>query len=62
MQGEEEYFFQCPYCFSSISMVFEVYHGSQSYIEDCEVCCRPIQIRYDCDGEGIQGFEASRLE
>lgn len=43
-------------------MVFEIYHGKQSYIEDCEVCCNPIQISYSSDGEGIQDFSAERLE
>lgn len=62
MQGEQEYFFQCPYCFSPISMVLEVYHGNQEYIEDCEVCCRPIQISYQSDGETISDFKAERLE
>jgi len=62
MQGEQEYFFQCPYCFSSISMLLELYHGAQEYIEDCEVCCRPIQIKYSSDGEQIESFQAERLE
>ena len=53
MLGEQEQFFQCPHCFSPISMVFETYHGSQSYIEDCEVCCRPIKVTYETDGEEI---------
>jgi len=26
--------------------------SGQSYIEDCEVCCRPIEIRYRME-EGI---------
>jgi hypothetical protein len=43
-------------------MVFELYYGKQEYIEDCEVCCNPIQINYTADGEAIVDFEASRLE
>lgn len=62
MQGEQEYFFQCPYCFSPISMVFELYYGEQTYIEDCEVCCRPIQISYRSNGEEVLDFHADRLE
>ncbi|MBC75058.1 MAG: CPXCG motif-containing cysteine-rich protein [Halobacteriovoraceae bacterium] len=61
MQGEKEYHFQCPYCFSPISMVFEIYYGEQTYIEDCEVCCNPIEVHYTCDGEEITSFEAQRL-
>ncbi|MBD64828.1 MAG: CPXCG motif-containing cysteine-rich protein [Halobacteriovoraceae bacterium] len=53
MQGEQEVFFQCPFCGETISMVFELYYGEQTYIEDCQVCCRPIQITYSSDGEQI---------
>ncbi|SNR35566.1 CPXCG motif-containing cysteine-rich protein [Lutibacter flavus] len=40
----EEYFFQCPHCWEEISMLFDTSVKSQTYIEDCEVCCNPIQI------------------
>jgi len=46
MYNEEEVFFQCPYCYESISMVFESLYGAQTYIEDCEVCCSPIEVSY----------------
>jgi transcription elongation factor Elf1 len=32
----------CPYCGEQISVVIEVLEESQEYIEDCQVCCRPI--------------------
>jgi len=41
-----EHFFQCPYCFEQISMLLEESSEVQNYIEDCEVCCQPIQIEY----------------
>ena len=40
----DEYFFQCPYCWEEISMLFDSSVNSQTYIEDCEVCCNPIEI------------------
>ncbi|WP_298366745.1 CPXCG motif-containing cysteine-rich protein [uncultured Lutibacter sp.] len=40
----EEYFFQCPYCWEEISMLLDSSVNSQTYIEDCEVCCNPIEI------------------
>jgi hypothetical protein len=27
-------------------MLLDLSAGGQSYIEDCEVCCRPIRVRY----------------
>lgn len=41
-----EHFFQCPYCWEEISMLLERSKEQQNYIEDCEVCCQPIQIEY----------------
>ena len=41
----KEHFFQCPYCWETISMLFDSSIDKQDYIEDCEVCCNPIKIR-----------------
>lgn len=60
MQGEKEVFFTCPYCFEQISMVFELYYGTQEYIEDCEVCCAPIMVKYQTDGDQINISEVSK--
>ena len=62
MMSEQEISAQCPYCYSSISFVCEFLSGSQNYIEDCEVCCRPIQISYETDTDGVIGFEVKRLD
>ena len=57
----EEHFFQCPYCWEEISMLLEPSNLEQQYIEDCEVCCRPIQIQYFYE-EVLQSFSAQSLE
>ena len=57
----EEHFFQCPYCWEEISMLLEPSNKEQQYIEDCEVCCRPIQIEFILDKE-LQSFSARSLE
>ncbi len=40
----KEHFFQCPYCWETVSMLFDSSIDNQDYIEDCEVCCNPIKI------------------
>ena len=40
----EEHFFQCPYCWQNISMLLDPSIDMQKYIEDCEICCNPIEI------------------
>ncbi len=57
-----EYSFNCPYCGEEISMVLDLSAGGQSYIEDCEVCCRPIEIRYAVEDDELASFGASALE
>jgi transcription elongation factor Elf1 len=50
--------FACPHCGERISMLLDPSAGSQRYIEDCEVCCNPIEISYQAEGERITSFEA----
>jgi hypothetical protein len=35
----------CPYCGETISILVDGSVEEQQYIEDCEVCCRPMDIR-----------------
>jgi hypothetical protein len=56
-----EYFFICPYCSEEISMVLDTSVGQQTYIEDCEVCCRPIEVRYTVEDDEVSDFEASAV-
>jgi len=55
-----EHFFTCPYCGEQISMVLDTSVRSQVYTEDCEVCCRPIQIRYRMEDDDLIEFAAER--
>ena len=32
----------CPYCGESIDVLIDAQESGQQYIEDCQVCCRPI--------------------
>ncbi len=58
VQMLEEHFFQCPYCWEEISVLLDLSAGSQSYVEDCEVCCNPISISYDSHGAELMSFSA----
>lgn len=35
---------QCPYCWELIEMGIDDCGENQQYIEDCHVCCRPINV------------------
>lgn len=32
----------CPYCGESINVLIDPQEIGQKYIEDCQVCCKPI--------------------
>ncbi|MDB2409309.1 CPXCG motif-containing cysteine-rich protein [Pseudomonadales bacterium] len=52
----EERSIDCPYCGESIDILLEPVEADQDdathYIEDCQVCCRPIQIKITTDFSG----------
>lgn len=48
----EEISITCPYCGEVFTTVVDYSAGSQTYIEDCYVCCRPIQFSVMVDIHG----------
>ena len=44
---------QCPYCWERFTLLVDGSVEDQEYVEDCEVCCRPIDfiVLVDEDGE-----------
>ena len=52
-----EHFFQCPYCWEEISMLLDASIKEQTYVEDCEVCCNPLEITVKFESEELTGFE-----
>ena len=59
--GEVEKFFKCPFCFERISMLLDVSTDQpQTYVEDCEVCCNPIQITYEAKNSKVKGLVVNK--
>jgi hypothetical protein len=42
----------CPYCGEPIEILVDGSVDSQHYIEDCQVCCRPIEVAVTVDEDG----------
>jgi hypothetical protein len=57
-----EHFFTCPSCGAEISMVLDLSVHHHTYVEDCEVCCNPLEISYTVEDEVLENFEAKSLE
>ena len=59
MQALSEQSICCPYCGEVIRVLVDASEGQQRYIEDCQVCCQPIefQLTLDMDGDlNVQVF------
>jgi hypothetical protein len=41
----------CPYCGEPIELIIDDSIDYQEYIEDCSVCCRPIEVAVTVDGD-----------
>lgn len=41
----EELFVTCPHCWEQISILVDIsISGRQQFVEDCEVCCNPLDF------------------
>jgi hypothetical protein len=49
----------CPYCGEVITVMLDESGGEQRYIEDCQVCCRPINLHLWFDDEEVAQLSAS---
>jgi len=57
-----EHFFTCPYCWQQISMVLDPSEEVSDYIEDCEVCCRPIELFFRFEEGELVTFKALKID
>ncbi len=56
-----EHFFQCPYCWEEVSMLLDTSVTDQTYVEDCEVCCNPIEFNLQFQNNELIFFELREL-
>ncbi len=51
----------CPYCGEVYETAVDLSAGSFRYVEDCQVCCQPIELAGEVDYCGrLVGFTVSR--
>lgn len=43
----------CPYCGEPISILLDSEEAGAEYVEDCQVCCRPIVMTVNSMGESV---------
>ncbi|MFZ2450626.1 MAG: CPXCG motif-containing cysteine-rich protein [Methylovulum miyakonense] len=49
---------QCPYCGEEIGIMVDMSCARQDYIEDCQVCCKPMEISVSVENNEIVGLSA----
>ena len=50
----------CPFCAERITLVVDYSAGTQSYIEDCQVCCQPMEVTVCVDAGGQRSVRVER--
>lgn len=52
----------CPHCWETITVWLDLSAGSQSYYEDCPVCCRAIALSFESEGDVLQSVTADAAD
>lgn len=42
----------CPFCAERITLVVDFSAGPQRYVEDCQVCCQPMEVTVGMEAGG----------
>jgi hypothetical protein len=50
----------CPWCGEAFETAVDPDQGADGYIEDCRVCCAPIELRLVADARGRPRLSAER--
>lgn len=59
--GVEIHGVECPYCGEHYETSVDTSSGSAHYVEDCQICCQPIEFSVEVDHAGVlQGLTAQR--
>ena len=58
MHPSEPAHITCPYCGESVEIVIDASFRQQAYIEDCQVCCKPIKLSIRIGDEGEPSIDA----
>jgi transcription elongation factor Elf1 len=49
MESVVERRISCPYCGEPTDIILDLSGGAQSYIEDCQICCQPMQLSFETE-------------
>ncbi|MEM6639129.1 MAG: CPXCG motif-containing cysteine-rich protein [Pseudomonadota bacterium] len=58
MNGDlTEHVVTCPHCWEPHRLFIDTSAGSTSYVEDCQVCCHPMDITLSIHGDDVESVQ-----
>lgn len=52
----------CPYCWERYETQVDLSAGSFTYVEDCQVCCQPIELSCEIENGELLGVKPERMD
>jgi hypothetical protein len=50
---------QCPFCGQTFELVLDTTSATQQFTTDCEVCCRPFEVKAECEAGDVISIEVT---
>ena len=57
-----EHYFDCPHCWKNQLKMIDPSVSNQSFIEDCEVCCNPLEFTIEIHDNNLISFSVNSIE
>ena len=57
-----EAFFDCPHCWENQLKMIDPSISNQTFIEDCETCCNPLEFNIQVQENIVHSFDVNSLE
>lgn len=51
-----EHYFECPHCWENHLKMVDSSVSNQSFIEDCETCCNPLEFFVEVELNSVISF------
>ena len=52
----------CPWCWERLVLEFDLSAGAQRYVEDCAVCCQPMDVSFRVEDGTLAAVRARRAD
>lgn len=57
-----EHYFDCPHCWENQLKMIDPSVPNQCFIEDCEVCCNPLEFTIEIHDNNLISFSVNSIE